>query len=180
MSFGPSSKSRKSRPAYKQRVAGGKREPPSRTAKSYATWLLSRREYSAKELSDKLVLRGYPVEEAAEALVLMQGYGFQDDTRFAGMKARASSRRMGDRRVTMQLAEKGISRELASQQLEQLEPEAERAVAVASKFEGKPLDEVMKAKVWRFLAYRGFGSSAVKAALQHLKNVQTASRDSGG
>ncbi len=145
------------------------REPPKRSAKSYSIWLLSRREYSAKELQDKLTTRGYPLEEAAAAVVSMQGYGFQDDTRFAEGKARASSRRMGNRRVTAVLVEKGVSKEMAAQQLEALEPENDRVLRMVEKFSGKPLDEALKAKVWRFLAYRGFTGAAIKAALQWLK-----------
>lgn len=146
------------------------REPPKRPAKSYALWLLSRREYAAKELLDKLVTRGYPEEEAQAALVSMQGHGFQDDARFASNKARTSSRRMGNRRVTMTLVEKGVSRELAAQQLDELEPEDQRAVALMTKYAGRPLDDKLKAKIWRFLASRGFSSGAVKTALLHLKN----------
>lgn len=153
------------------------REPPKRSAQSYALWLLSRREYSAKELAAKLTQRGYPAEAAAEAVTWAQSHGFQNDTRFAESSARSHSRRMGDRRVAAELAEKGISRELAAQQLEELQPEGERAVDIARRFEGKPLDEALKAKVWRFLAYRGFSSGAIKAAIAHLKDVDLAGQD---
>jgi regulatory protein len=150
------------------------REPPKRSAKSYALWLLSRREYAAKELLTTLTNRGYPQDEAETAVTSMQGYGFQDDNRYAEMKARASSRRSGNRRVTMVLVEKGVSKELAAQQLDELEPEPERALRLVQKFEGKPLDEALKGKVWRFLAYRGFSTDAIKASLGHLKAHEAA------
>lgn len=145
------------------------REPPERSAKSYALWLLSRREYAAKELLSTITTRGYPQEEAEEAVSSMQGHGFQDDSRYAQMKARVSSRRSGNRRVTMVLVEKGVSKELAAQQLDELEPESVRALRLVEKFEGKELDGALKGKVWRFLAYRGFSSDAMKGALSHLK-----------
>ena len=99
----------------------------------------------------------------------MQGYGFQNDTRFAEIQARASARRSGNFRVTRALTEKGISKELASAQLEGLEPEPDRALRMVEKFEGKTLDEALKGKVWRFLASRGFSSGSIKVALAHLK-----------
>ncbi|KWT98491.1 hypothetical protein APY03_0626 [Variovorax sp. WDL1] len=98
----------------------------------------------------------------------MQRHGFQDDGRFAAGAARTSALRLGNRSVTAKLAAKGISKELAAEQLEQLEPEETRALRVAERFEGKPLDEALKAKAYRYLASRGFSGGAVKAAMRHL------------
>lgn len=145
-----------------------KREPPARSAKSYAMWLLSRRDYSAKELLKKLTVRGYPQEEAQLAVTSMQGYGFQDDVRYAESKARSVSRKLGNRRVTAALTEKGLDKELVAQQLESLEPEENRAMRVAERFHGKTLDDATKSKVWRFLAYRGFSGSIIKSVLEDL------------
>jgi regulatory protein len=145
------------------------REPPKRSAKSYAVWLLSRREYAARELLDKLTTRGYPPEEAAAAVAEMQRHGFQDDQRFAAGAARTSAQRMGNRSVSAKLAAKGISRDMASEQLEQLEPEETRAMRVAARFEGKPFDDSLKAKAYRYLASRGFSGGAVKVAMRHLQ-----------
>lgn len=149
-------------------MAPPKREPPRRSAKSYAMWLLSRREYAAKELLKKMTDRGYPAEDAQAAVTAMQGYGFQDDSRYAESRARLVSRRLGDRRVTAALSQKGLDKELVAQQVETLEPEEERALRVAERFHGKTLDEAQKAKVWRFLAYRGFSGGAIKAVMADL------------
>lgn len=141
-------------------------------AKQYMLWLLTRRDYSEKELRTKLTQKGYEVADIDSALTLCQDYGFQCDSRFAESKARNDSRRMGNRNITARLAMKGIDKELASAQLEALEPEEVRVKRVVEKFKGKPLDDDLRNKVWRHLSYRGFSSTAIKEAWQHLAALQ--------
>lgn len=142
---------------------------PKRSAKSYAMWLLSRREYTAKELYARLTSRGYPADQAADAVGVMQEHKFQSDERFAESKARLTSRKLGNQRVVVALTDAGISKELATAQVATLEPEEDRAIAAVSKFEGKQLDDAGRTKVWQYLMRRGFSSSAIKTALKHLK-----------
>jgi len=137
-------------------------------AKRYLAWLLSRREYSAKQLRTKLKQKGYEPEAIEDALTLMQSYKFQSDERYAQMRARNDAPRSGDRRVRARLAESGIEPELAAEQIAQLAPESDRAMNLVGRFEGKPYDEALKTKVWRFLAYRGFSSEAIRHVLSHL------------
>jgi regulatory protein len=94
----------------------------------------------------------------------MQEYGFQSDVRFAEMRVRQDGRRMGNRRVAASLAERGIPKDLATEKLAALAP----AVELAQRFSGEPLDDRLKAKIWRFMAYRGFAPDAIKAALRSL------------
>lgn len=143
--------------------------PPKQPAKNYAVWLLSRRDYSAAQLSDKMVARGYPQEEVAEALAFVQDHRFQDDERFAQAKVQTSGRRLGNRRLRAELSDAGIAAETAEAQMADLESEETRACELVVKFAGLALDEKLKAKVWRFLAYRGFGVSAIQAAWRQLK-----------
>jgi regulatory protein len=137
-------------------------------AKRYLAWLLSCREYSAQQLRTKLKQKGYPPEEIESALELMQSYKYQSDERYAQMRARNDAPRSGNRRVRARLAESGIAADLAEEQVAQLAPEAERACALAQRFVGKPFDDALKAKVWRFLAYRGFSAEATRRALARL------------
>ena len=44
---------------------------------------LARREYSAKELTDKLVHKGFKPDAIAQELVYLQAHGWQSDLRFA-------------------------------------------------------------------------------------------------
>lgn len=131
-------------------------------------WLLSRRDYSAQMLRTKLKQKEYPPEEVEEALLFMQEHKFQDDGRFARISAENKSSKMGDRGIRQALGQKGIDAEVISLQLENLAPESERVIHAVRKFEGKELTQKSKQQIFRFLAYRGFSSSAIKTAMQHL------------
>lgn len=141
---------------------------PARPAKHYALWLLGRREWSAKELGQRLKLKGYPEAEIAQCLEYLAVQGLQDDARYAEMRVRSKARQLGNRRLKQDLATKGIDPETVAQAMGDLSDEHERARAAASRFEGKPLTPALNAKAWRFLMSRGFGSDAVKAALKRL------------
>jgi regulatory protein len=151
-----------------------KPEKPPHSSRSYAVWLLSKREYSAATLRQKLLTRGYSAEETDEAMQFVQTNNYQSDERYAGMKARSTAHRAGNRKISMALAQKGIDENTAKEQIAELAPEEERAVQAAiSKFSRHVSAEGMTAdlqkKVWRFLGYRGFSGKAIKAAIDRLK-----------
>lgn len=139
--------------------------------RSYLIWLLGRREYSEHELRKRLQQRECEPHEIEDAVNFVKECGYQSDSRYAAVKARAESRRRGDRQIRNTLTNKGIAKEEIEEQIANLAPEAERAIAAVSRFEGKELDQKLKEKVWRFLASRGFSSSAIRAAVEHLKGL---------
>lgn len=149
-------------------------EKPRQSAKAYAAWLLSRREYSAATLEKKLLTRGYDAEETAAALQFLREHNYQSDARYAGIKARSTAHRAGDWKIAMALAQQGISEELAKDQIAELLPEEARAAQSAgAKFTRQVTEQgltpELKQKIWRYLGYRGFSSIAIKHALDHLK-----------
>lgn len=151
-------------------------EKPKHSAKAYAVWLLSRREYSAATLQMKLLRRGYDAHETASAMQFLQDHQYQSDARYAGMKARGTAHRAGDWKIAVALAQQGISEDLAKEQIAELPPEGDRAAQAASaKFSKQVAEEGMTPelaqKIWRYLGYRGFRSEAIKHALNLLKEA---------
>jgi SOS response regulatory protein OraA/RecX len=150
-------------------------EKPKQSATAYAVWLLSRREYSAALLQEKLLARGYASDEVSATMRFLHENNYQSDTRYAGMKARNTAHRAGDRKIAMLLAQKGIAEDLASAQIAELLPEEERAAQAASaKFAQqvtaeKGISPELAQKIWRHLGYRGFSGKAIKHALNVLK-----------
>lgn len=88
------------------------------------------------------------------------------------MKAQNDATRMGDRNVQARLRETGIAPEIIATKVAELEPETDRVMAAATRFEGKHLDQKLEQKAYRFLSTRGFSSAAVKVAMAHLKATQ--------
>lgn len=142
---------------------------PQQSAKSYALWLLARREWSAKELRQRLKLKGYEEPDIEACMGLLEQYGLQSDSRFAHSRVRSKAPQLGNRRLRQDLAAKGISADLVAESLEEAGDELERARAAARRFEGKEWTPELQAKAWRFLMARGFGSDAVRQALKALK-----------
>lgn len=159
------------KPLYKK-TPDGPREKPGHSSKSYAVWLLSRRDYSAGILRNKLVLRGYSAEEADEAMAFVIANGYQDDQRYAESLARTLSRRAGNRRLMMTMNQKKIDPAISVRQLDTLAPESARVIEVASKFRKdvavEGMTQKLQQKIYRFLAYRGFSGDSIKVAMKSL------------
>lgn len=144
------------------------RKPPKQSAQSYAVWLLARKEWSAQELRQRLVIRGYSPEQAEQALTVLQGHGLQDDARYAGMHSRSKASVHGNRRIVQSLRDKGLAPDLIESAVSELPEESERAREAVYRFEGKEPDFQLKTKVWRYLMSRGFSGRAVEAAWRQL------------
>lgn len=85
--------------------------------------ILARREHSTTELTRKLRTRGYPMAEIAPLLTHLSQKNFLNDARYAEIRARtrAESSKWGPTRIQQELAQSGISKDLATQTLSTLE-----------------------------------------------------------
>lgn len=159
------------KPLFKK-APDGPKEKPAHSSKSYAVWLLSRRDYSAGILRNKLVLRGYGEEEADEAMAFVIANGYQNDERYAESLARSLSRRAGNSRLLMTMGQKKIDPATSIRHLETLAPESERVIEVAAKFKkdvaAQGMTQKLQQKIYRFLAYRGFSGDSIKVAMKSL------------
>ena len=155
-----------------RKAPDGPREKPAHSGKSYAVWLLSRRDYSAGILRNKLVLRGYSPEEADEAMAFVIANGYQNDERYAESLARTLSRRAGNSRLLMTMSQKKIDPATAILKLDTLALESERVIEVAAKFRkdvaAEGMTQKLQQKIYRFLAYRGFSGDSIKIAMKSL------------
>ncbi len=97
----------------------------AKAAKLAAFDLLSRKSWSARELTGRLRRRGAPDEVARAVVAELASRGYVDDASFARFWAESRARRVGSRRLRQELLQKGIPRDLA-------------AAAVAAAFEEAP------------------------------------------
>ncbi|HEY1060003.1 MAG TPA: regulatory protein RecX [Limnobacter sp.] len=106
-------KSRRTKPLVDVTEDGFEQVKPSSrplpSAKSKAVAFLSRREHSRKELRDKLLQRGYSIEEVEEAIEWATSRQFQSDTRFGQSLVRRRSSTLGNRAIEAELAQHGLS-----------------------------------------------------------------------
>ncbi|NCA15642.1 MAG: recombination regulator RecX [Betaproteobacteria bacterium] len=120
---------------------------------------LARREHSRRSLAQKLAAHAESREELEALLNELETKGLLSDERFAHALVRHRGERLGSARLRHELAESGVSEEVAEQALlAARETEVQRAFRVWSKrFGAAPGDAQERLKQMRFLHARGFG-----------------------
>ncbi len=142
---------------------------PRHDAARQAVSLLARREHSSRELRDKLRARGYAAEAVDEALAAVREEGLQSDRRFAEARSRSlMDRGYGSLRVSRDLRERGVSRELAHE-FEALAREGDSRRAREALERGTRSRE----RALRFLAQRGYPGEVARRAVEEAFRGET-------
>jgi regulatory protein len=120
---------------------------------------LRHRDLPAERVAERLERAAVAPAARADALETLARVGLVDDGRYAhGRAAALAARGLGDAAIRFGLEHDGVAGELVEEALGALEPERERAGAVAAA-------RGASAKTARLLARRGFGEDAIDAAL---------------
>jgi len=120
---------------------------------------LRHRDRSRAQVDARLARAGVGEEEREEALETLERVGYVDDARFAQARAAAlAARGLGDLAIRHDLEQAGVGAERVAAAVAGLEPESERARAVASRL-GRT------AKTAAQLARKGFSEDAIEAAI---------------
>ncbi len=146
-----------------------------RQAYHTAIKMLSAREHSAYELTQKLSKRGYSGSIIDHLLQDLQSSGYQSDERFAEQYARQRlNKGYGPLSIRAKLAERGIESSLASNAIDGLGVDwLEHATHVISrKFTAENISSTeakFESRIARFLQSRGFSSSIALRALKDCR-----------
>lgn len=132
----------------------------------YFLYLLSRQEYSARDLLVKGQQKGFELELIETTIARLQKNGYQSDSRLILVLISASKGKYGKNVIKRKCFEKGINLDLfeqvweetvdvedANESLWQLKDKVVRKYHIDSL---KNIDPKTKSKVWRYLEYRGF------------------------
>ena len=140
------------------------------TARAQAVRFLARREYSAKELRERLLGAGFADEEIKSALETLQAKDMQSDARFAEVYCRSKiAKGIGPARIEYALRDHGIGRELIAELLAEQEPNWEQDILqlLNRRLRGADLrDAKERAKQIRFLYGRGYSDAQIRAAMK--------------
>ncbi|NDP38696.1 MAG: recombination regulator RecX [Rhodoferax sp.] len=134
--------------------------------KGRALRLLSGREHSRAELTQKLQRFEEEPGSLAQALDELQAKGFINEQRVIESVLYRRAAKLGTARIKHELQGKGLAPEAVSAALADLQAsEHERARALwQKKFGVLPADAPAAAKQMRFLAARGFSADAIRRA----------------
>jgi len=140
------------------------------TAKEYALRALDRRDYSVRELTRKLLDKGYEETEAAEAVERLMELGFVDDARYAPLLVRHyAAKGYGAQRVKQELHRRGISRELWDAAMEEM-PQQDDTIdrLLRSRLRSDTPDRAEIKRASDYLLRRGYRWDEIKSALARL------------
>lgn len=136
--------------------------------------LLSRRDYSRLELQRKLQPKAASAEDLSAVLDDMAERRWQSDERFADAFLHSRSGRYGPLRLTQELQQKGIAD--ARQAVASLDTDwrAQAAQLASRKFTGCNVTDMKeKARIYRYLAQKGFSADHIQYALRCLESANT-------
>jgi regulatory protein len=148
------------------------RSPPSPASlRATALGLLGRRDYTTKELRQKLLARGYSSEAIGETLDALGGQGLVDDRRSAEAHVRQATRikGRGPLRIKLELKARGVGADAIAGAMGDLSDEAVRQTlddVLRRKRIALPVPPVDRPKLYRQLLGRGFPAHIVSAALR--------------
>ena len=138
-------------------------------ALSYTLWLLGRRDYSEKELRDRLTRKGAGAADIDRVIARLDDLDLVDDARVAAGLVRVRRKKRGVFALRRELRRKGIVGSTAEDALAPVTHESQLAAALrilerhAWRFEDR--DARSRARAYAFLARRGFPPDVVREAL---------------
>jgi len=145
------------------------------TCLDYFYYLLSRREYSAYQLTKKAQEKKFEQPEITKALEELQSKDYQSDTRVVEGMIASCQGKYGKSMIKRKCREKGITADLFDEiwQAQTEEEETENLDDLKAKVMRKykiddffSIEPKTKSKLWNYLQYRGFNPGKVLAQWQ--------------
>lgn len=140
--------------------------------KSTALAYLSRRDYSEREITQKLKTKGYPSDAIAQILAELVHEGLINELRFTENYIHwCRAKGWGPSRIAHELQTRGISAEMIAEQLKITDNAwfTEVRNLWQKRFKGKhPTDFKSRAKQMRFLQYRGFSREQILSLFKDI------------
>ena len=137
--------------------------------KKRALHLLEKQDRSEKNLRDKLKEGGYPADIIDIAIEYINDYGYLDDYRMACSHIRFYMDSRSKRRIKQDLINKGIKADVIERAIEDeyVVDEGDQIQKLLDKkgYDTESASYEDKAKMYRFLAGRGYSSEAIGRAL---------------
>ncbi|OQS38330.1 recombination regulator RecX [Chromobacterium haemolyticum] len=136
-----------------------------KSLRARAVDLLSRREYTRRELERRLAPFAESPEQLTALLDELAEHSWQSDQRFAQQFADSKGQRYGSRRLQQEMRQRGVDAELIRDTLQGRDDLAAAQAQWRKKFGQLPATPQERARQIRFLAGRGFPMSVIGKVL---------------
>lgn len=144
---------------------------PDGSPRTAALTLLGRRDYTTRELSDRLQARGFPAEAVNAALRSLMADGLLDDRRVAAAYVRTASQLKGRGRIRIahELHARGVLKTVIDDVLGRLGPEDEsqaiQAILTKRRWPARPT-LADRRRMFHHLLRRGFSPDVIAKAMR--------------
>ena len=146
----------------------------TKRAKLRAMNLLKNRQYTEKQLMDKLQLGGYSQEIAQEAVEYVKSYHYVDDARYAYDYVACQAERRSRKEIEQKLMQRGIRRELIGSAIEALEADGFvpdeaamiRRLLEKKQFTWQEADDKGKRRIYAYFYRKGFSPELVRQVME--------------
>ncbi len=127
---------------------------------------LSRREFSGKELTEKLLQQGHAPELINDLLAALKAKDYQSDSRYCEMFVRTRMRQYyGPIKIAYELKQKGLSSHLINNELSKHDDDWLQLIAELIDKKQRSSKPIATDKLIKFLLTKGFDYSLIKQAL---------------
>ena len=138
------------------------------TCKELALNYVSKALKTKKQVSDHLRQKGYLDTSVDYAINFLQEYGYVDDKYFAECYVKSKTQN-GKIYLKNQLMQKGVSKSVIDEVLNDFEADENEIINLAQKFvKGKPKDLKLKQKLYRHLLSKGFVYDEINRAVNSI------------
>lgn len=135
--------------------------------------LLKSRDYTRKQLEDKLRQGGYPAKIIEDALAYIESYGYIDDERYAKEFIEYNMQKKSRIRIENDLLKKGISREQICKVFDEFKENGVEVdeigmiekLLMKKKFHAQSATDEEKRKIYGFLYRKGFHTDVINRVL---------------
>lgn len=142
-------------------------------AKLRAMNLLQKKDYTEKQLRDKLLEGMYPAEIIDDAINYVKSFKYIDDDRYARDYITYHMENRSRSRITQDLLGKGLSKEVISGAMEEIYAEDEgdveinqiRALLAKKHYDPENCDYKDKQKIMAFLLRKGYSMSLIRKVM---------------
>lgn len=144
-----------------------------------AAYYLSFKARTSKELTDKLLQRGYEEEQIDEAISKLKDYGYVNDYEYAMSYIRGNSRRKGTKLIAMELSGKGIDKDMFLEALEVTGVDERQAILnVITRRYSDLEDESVRRRAYAYFMRKGYKSDDINCAISsHLSSIRESKKD---
>jgi len=154
-------------------ATGAESKHQEASLKARALALLSKREYSRRELARKLAAHAQDADALESLLDDLAREKWLSDERYAQSLIHRQAPRLGARRITHTLREQGVDADTVAELAAQLhDTEEDRARAIwQKKFGTPPADAKEHARQLRFMVYRGFSPGVLRRIINDARDL---------